>query len=81
MSARDIRYGRRGGGWIDERRPEPEPAEPAYVAGGWDRLVGMRCVCPPGCTTGDVWGDGPRDCDVGCEPCRLMAGQPYVRRS
>jgi hypothetical protein len=46
----------------------------------WDRLAGMVCVCRLGCTVGDVWGDGPVECDAGCEPCRLMRGRPYVPR-
>lgn len=48
--------------------------------GGWDALAGLTCTCPPGCTTGDRWGDGPRDCDPGCRPCRIRAGRPYVKR-
>lgn len=47
--------------------------------GGWDALAGKRCTCPPGCTTGDIWGDGPRDCAADCEPCRIRAGQPYFK--
>lgn len=44
-------------------------------------LAGMVCVCPPGCTTGPIWGDGPRECrsvdGKVCEPCTIMAGRPY----
>ena len=45
----------------------------------WDRLAGLICTCPPGCTVGNVWGDGPRKCATDCEPCRLMAGQTYTK--
>lgn len=45
----------------------------------WADLAGMTCTCPPGCTTGDRWGDGPRDCGGDCRPCRIMAGQAYVK--
>ncbi len=45
----------------------------------WAPLAGMRCSCPPGCTVGNTWGDGPRACDPNCEPCRLMAGKPYCK--
>lgn len=48
--------------------------------GGWDALAGLTCTCPPGCTTGDMWGDGPRSCSQACRPCTIMAGQPYVKR-
>lgn len=43
----------------------------------WSKLAGMRCTCPPKCTTGDRWGDGPRECAADCSPCRLMAGKAY----
>ena len=43
-------------------------------------LAGKRCSCPPGCTKGDNWGDGPRECDAGCEPCRTRQGQPLRGR-
>lgn len=45
----------------------------------WSALAGLTCTCPPGCTTGDVWGDGPRDCDPRCVPCRRMRGKPYTK--
>ncbi len=61
---------------------------PAAGNSNWETwhvtLRGMRCICRPGCTTGDVWGDGPRDCKgpppsyEPCEPCSLMAGKPYT---
>lgn len=50
------------------------------AADGWDALAGMTCVCPPGCTVGDTWGDGPRPCSQACRPCTIMAGLPYVKR-
>lgn len=43
----------------------------------WGLLRGMVCSCPPHCTTGTKWGDGDRDCNPDCGPCRLMAGTPY----
>lgn len=43
-------------------------------------LAGRVCSCVPGCTTGDIWGDGPRDCDPSCVPCHLMAGKPLPKR-
>lgn len=58
--------------------PAPVPADDDN--GGWDALVGMTCTCPPGCTVGDTWGDGPRDCAIDCRPCRVRAGKPYVKR-
>jgi len=45
----------------------------------WSRLAGLTCTCPPGCTTGNTWGDGPRKCATDCKPCRLMAGQTYTK--
>lgn len=48
--------------------------------GGWEKLAGLTCDCPPGCTIGDVWGDGPRACLPTCRPCTIMAGQPYVKK-
>jgi hypothetical protein len=44
----------------------------------WSLLAGMRCTCPPGCTTGSTWGDGPRECDIECRPCSIMAGRRYT---
>lgn len=42
-------------------------------------MAGQVCTCPPECS--DVrWGDGPRDCDPGCVPCRNMRGQPLRKR-
>lgn len=55
-------------------------AQPNDDNGGWDALVGMTCTCPPGCTVGDTWGDGPRECASDCRPCRIRAGLPYVKR-
>jgi hypothetical protein len=40
--------------------------------------IAERCTCPPGCTTGPRIGDGPRDCDPSCQPCRLHAGQRHI---
>jgi len=45
----------------------------------WIRLEGMVCTCPPLCTIGNVWGDGPRDCDPACLPCRLIRGTTYTK--
>ena len=36
-------------------------------------IVGMRCVCPPGCTDQRVGDQGT--CAPGCEPCRETAWQ------
>ena len=43
----------------------------------WAALAGLACTCPPDCTTGDRWGDGPRQCTPTCEPCRRMRHKPY----
>lgn len=51
----------------------------AEIVAEWARLAGMRCTCPPDCSTLQTWGAGPRDCDDECEPCRIMAGRPYHR--
>ena len=40
-----------------------------------DTLAGKTCTCPPGCTTGDRWGDGPRPCSPDCAPCTMRRGQ------
>lgn len=45
----------------------------------WDRLRGMTCTCPPACTTGKTWGDGPRDCNPTCQPCQTMGGTAYTK--
>lgn len=89
----DSAYGRRGG-HITRGKPEtviPRPCiacgEPTVQARARHSscdpttpLAGKRCTCPPGCTTGNVWGDGPVECvdqrGVPCEPCTLMAGRP-----
>ena len=37
-------------------------------------IIGKPCTCPPGCSEKFV-GDGPRDCDPGCLPCRKNRGR------
>lgn len=48
----------------------------AEIYDEWAALAGMRCSCPPDCIDGR-WGDGRRDCDTTCEPCRIMDGREY----
>lgn len=49
----------------------------AEIYDEWAALAGMRCICRPECTVGDIWGDGPNDCKAQCEPCRIMNGREY----
>lgn len=53
--------------------PKRNPLDP-----WWDRFAGLTCTCPPGCTE-RRWGDAGT-CARSCEPCRLMAGHPYVAK-
>jgi len=46
--------------------------------GWWHHLHGLTCTCPPGCTE-RRWGDAGT-CARSYEPCRLMAGHPYVAK-
>lgn len=43
-------------------------------------VEGTRCSCPPDCSD-RLHGDGPRDCDPECAPCRIRRGQPVRSRS
>lgn len=52
---------------------------PAEIYQEWAALAGMRCTCPPDCSTTERWGAGPADCDPACEPCSIMAGREYHR--
>lgn len=67
-------------------RPQVRPTAPSVPYsrtkvtvdpnGWWHHLHGLTCTCPPGCTD-RRWGDAGT-CARSREPCRLMAGHPYV---
>ena len=40
-------------------------------------LAGLVCTCRNNCTN-TRWGNGPTPCDPNCQPCQIMAGQPYT---
>jgi hypothetical protein len=44
-----------------------------------DTVVGHACTCPPGCSD-THYGNGLRDCDPLCRPCRLLNGQKLPGR-
>lgn len=48
MSARDIRYGRRGGRWIDGDGTQPAAPIPCDVCGGAVHVGTRHVQCEPG---------------------------------
>ena len=59
--------------------PYDPPARPRDQYDPWAHLAGLVCSCPPGCTIGNVWGDGDTPCNHHCRPCREMRGTPYSK--
>lgn len=58
------------------RKPIATRGREAHFLCDPESMVARPCSCPAGCTD-TRWGNGPRECDPECVPCRRMHGQPY----